>query len=222
MTRGRGSAPARAARNGGRALARRRALAPVTRDAGRRRMSGAVLTVAVTLLVAIGSYSVSARVSAERQAMERLARSNAALARQVHTLGQELRVRMRLPQLQSWNDSTLRMQPATARQLLGGSAELAIYALDRPAPPGPVLVAAEARPAPLLPVLPRPRPLPEPGLAPPAEPVPGPVHDAAPGLVLASIGAFIDAELAATPEEGSGLPPGDAPAASAVPQPVER
>jgi hypothetical protein len=218
-TRGPGSAISVARAAGGRAPARPRPLAAVTRNAGRQRMSTAVLTVAVTLMVAVGSYTVSARVSAERHEVERLARGNAALAREVHTLGKELRVRMRLPQLQSWNDSTLRLQPASARQLLGGTAELAVYALERPAPAGPVLVAA----APELPAIPPALP-PQPAAAPQRRLEP-PATDmrasSAPGLVLASVSAVIEAGLAGTPEEGSGLPASETPGALAIPLPVE-
>lgn len=221
MTRGQGRISPRAGA-GGRSGRRRGSgsaltLAPPPRTAGRRQMSGAVVTVLVTLAVAIGSYAVSARVSAERQDMERKARANAALAREVQTLGQELRVRMRLPQLQSWNDTMLRMQPASARQLLGGTAELAVYAIDRPVSPGPVLVSAPEPPA-LLPGLPRPASAPSlPSPVAPADPAGAQV----PGLVLASVGAVIDAAIAAAPEEGSGGPPGDLPPAPDRAGPVE-
>ncbi len=220
---GRGS---RIGRSGRRAGSRRQQLrSPAPRTAGRRRSLGAVLTVLVTLAVAIGSYTVSARVSAERQAAEELASANAALARQVHALGQELRVRMRLPQLQSWNETTFRMQPASARQLLGGTAELAVYAIVRPQTPAPVLVAADAplpTPLPALPRLavetaPTPAPAPAPLQAAPAPPAARP----APGLVLASVGAIIDAAIADTPEEGSGLPPAELAGASAPLTPIE-
>ncbi|WP_448582098.1 hypothetical protein [Thermaurantiacus sp.] len=176
-------------------------------------MSGAILGVMVTLLVSIGSYVVSARVSAERREMEWLAQGNRALLHQIRTLDQELRVRMRLPQLQSWNDSTLRMQPATARQLLGGTAELALYALEKPAPTGPVLVAAEQEPPLRLPALPMPSPQPGEESLEASAPT-----AAAAGLILASLSAVLDAEREATAED-AGLLPGEALAAHA-PQPV--
>lgn len=194
------------------------ALAPQARNAGRRKRSGELLAVLVTLTVAVGSYTVSARVSAERQQVEALARANARLAREVRTLGQELRVRMRLPQLQSWNDAALRLQPASAEQLLGGVAQLAVYALDAPPPPGPVLVSGEAEALPRLAILPPPaapaarQDAPVTPQAPPAVASPTP---AVPGLVLAAVAAEPAPGAEAGPEEGSGDGPGGEPAAPA-------
>ncbi|MCS6986911.1 MAG: hypothetical protein NZM40_05695 [Sphingomonadaceae bacterium] len=129
-----------------------------------------------TVLVALAGYSVSAAVSAERRAVERLARENADLARQVTALRVELAIRMRLPQLQRWNDEVLRLAPADARQFLVRPAELALYALPPPEPlgPAPRPVAHRGPPSPGSSIAPGPPPAsaPAPALGAPGDPPP--------------------------------------------------
>jgi hypothetical protein len=149
------------------------------RDNGRKRSGALVGMILATLLVALGSYSLSARVAAEAKAAEGLGRSNAALARQVDALSDELRVRMRLPQLQRWNDVGFRMNPVSARQFLKTPVELGLYApgsapqMDR----APILVSAPAPPPALAPA-------PDAGASPPSPAAIPPTPP--PGLLLAA------------------------------------
>jgi hypothetical protein len=115
----------------------------------------------------VTSYTLSLQVAAERRAMERLAGQNAALQSDLKALDAELRVRMRMPQLQRWNDSVLGLVPISATQYLAQPVQLAAYgkapeapalprvqlavrdlpAMPAPATARPVLVSAEALPA---------------------------------------------------------------------------
>lgn len=117
--------------------------------AGRRRhWLAALLMVAGTLSAALGGYALSHAVAAERRAVERLAAENRALAGTVRALDAELRVRMRLPQLQRWNDGILGLKPIAAAQQLGSPLLVARYLLpETEAPPAPV-PAVLAGPAP--------------------------------------------------------------------------
>jgi hypothetical protein len=158
---------------------RRAPFAAPVRDNGRRPAAGLIALVLATLVIALGSYGLSARVASEAKEAEALARTNAALSRKVDTLSDELRVRMRLPQLQRWNDTGFRMNPVSAVQFLKTPVELGLYAsgqlpqMDR----APILVAAPGTAAP-----------PAPAAAPPARAAPPPVPQALPppGLVLAA------------------------------------
>lgn len=120
---------------------------------------GTALQIAVTLAVAVGSYALSLGVSAERTAVTKLQAQNRALASDIRSLDAELRVRMRLPQLQRWNDEVLGLQPVSAAQFvadaatLGGKAEPRLAIAEAPATAtGPILAAAPApqRPAGLI------------------------------------------------------------------------
>lgn len=101
--------------------------------AGRRPWLGTAILIAGTLAVALTSYSLSMKVSGERRATERLARENSRLEQQLKGLDAELRVRMRLPQLQRWNDEILAMTPITAQQYLSAPVQLAAYSVATPA-----------------------------------------------------------------------------------------
>jgi hypothetical protein len=161
-----------------------------------------------TILVAVGGYTISSRVAAERQELAGLARTNAALSREVDALQTEWRVRMRLPQLQKWNDGVMRMQPASASQILASPVELAVFAA---APAASMQVAPRLASLNEQPATPPLRAMPPPsapaasaamaragtgGAIPPApapsrpivEPTPPP-----PGLVLASVEAVLEA-----------------------------
>jgi len=108
------------------------------RSAGRRAWTATALMVAGTLAVALTSYSISLKVSAERAEAERLAKQNVALEARLKALEAELRVRMRLPQLQRWNDEVLALKPITSAQYLGTSLHLAAYGEEPQAMPGAV------------------------------------------------------------------------------------
>lgn len=95
--------------------------------AGRRGWAGTMLMLAATLAVALVSYSMSMSVSAERTAVAKLERQNAALARELKSLEAEYRVRMRLPLLERWNRDVLGLRPIEAGQFLDSPLLLARY-----------------------------------------------------------------------------------------------
>lgn len=95
--------------------------------ANRRNWMAPVLMIAAALSIAIVSYSISMKVSAERASTERLVRENAVLAEELSRLEAELRVRARLPQLERWNGSVLGLKPIEARQFLADPLHLARY-----------------------------------------------------------------------------------------------
>lgn len=102
----------------------------------RRNWAPSALLVVATLAVCIFSYSLSMKVATERREVESLARQNHSLSAQLKSLDAELRVRMRLPQLQRWNDHVLGMVPISASQFLPDPLQLANYAAP-PAEPLP-------------------------------------------------------------------------------------
>lgn len=102
----------------------------------RRNWAPSALLVVATLAVCIFSYSLSMKVATERREVESLARQNHTLSAQLKSLDAELRVRMRLPQLQRWNDQVLGMVPISASQFLPDPLQLASYAAP-PAEPQP-------------------------------------------------------------------------------------
>ncbi len=112
---------------------------------GRPAWIAAGLMILGTLAVATTSYSLSARVAAERRDVERLERQNRALNAEIRALNAELKVRMRLPQLQRWNDEVLGLVPVSARQFAREPHQLLAYGRSlegEGAPP-----AAHVRPA---------------------------------------------------------------------------
>lgn len=104
------------------------------RSAGKRTWAATAWLMAGTIAVALTSYTLSLHVAAERRAMERLAARNAALRSDLKALDAELRVRMRMPQLQRWNDSVLGLVPISATQYLGSPVQLAAYGRAPEAP----------------------------------------------------------------------------------------
>ncbi len=174
-----------------------------TSAAGRRRWQGQALMVVGTLAVAVTSYSLSQAVATERRTLRELAAANAALATTNRALAAELRVRMRLPQLQSWNDGIFGLLPITGEQHIQTPLELARFAmppapvagqptlavLTREAPPaaGPRLVSAPLPAAPALapPAMALPAAAPEPRPTAALRPAPTPPA-AAPHLVAAA------------------------------------
>lgn len=125
------------------------------RSAGRRRWGSTVLMVAASLAIAVVSYSLSIKVSGERAEVDRIARENVALVEDLKSLEAELRVRMRLPELQRWNDDVLGLMPIKAQQYLDNPVQLAAYgtAPDPKASAAPSLELAIApqRPANVVP-----------------------------------------------------------------------
>lgn len=139
------------------------------RSAGRRTWAATAWLVAGTIAVAVTSYTLSLQVASERREVERLARQNRALQVDLKALDAELRVRMRMPQLQRWNDSVLGLVPISATQYLADPVQLAAYgtapatpqmprvqlavrdlpAAEAPAVTRPVLVKAEVPTAPV-------------------------------------------------------------------------
>ena len=109
--------------------------------AARRTWAATAWLVAGTIAVAVAGYSLSLKVADERQATERLARQNRLLAMDLKALDAELRVRMRMPQLQSWNDRVLGLVPISASQYLGSPLRLADYGRATEQAPGAALPA---------------------------------------------------------------------------------
>lgn len=120
----------------------------------------------VALGLALASYLVSARVSAERAAVEGLKGAIAADMEDMAGLEAELRLRARLPQLEAWNREVLALQPPRPGQVARDPLHLAAMVrppaaagADQagpavPAMPGrpgaPALPAARTGPAPLV------------------------------------------------------------------------
>jgi hypothetical protein len=80
---------------------------------------------ATALSVALGSYLVSARVAAERAAVEGLKGAIQADMEDMQGLEAELRIRSRLPQLERWNREVLALQAPQAGQFARDSLHLA-------------------------------------------------------------------------------------------------
>jgi len=99
---------------------------------GRRGWASTAWLIAGTLAVALTSYSLSLQVSSERRETNRLARQNSALESELKAMDAELRVRMRMPQLQRWNDDILGMVPISATQYLANPVHLASYGKPLP------------------------------------------------------------------------------------------
>lgn len=116
------------------------------RNGTRRGWGSTILMVAGTLAIAVVSYSLSIRVSGERAEVDRIARQNLVLADDLKSLDAELRVRMRLPELQRWNDDVLGLMPISATQYINNPLQLANYA-DAPAPERPLTLAVAPKPA---------------------------------------------------------------------------
>lgn len=95
--------------------------------AARRTWAATAWLVAATIVVAVLGYSLSLQVASERQETAKLARQNRSLAADLRALDAELRVRMRMPQLQSWNDGVLGLVPISANQYLESPLRLADY-----------------------------------------------------------------------------------------------
>ncbi|MCG2840481.1 hypothetical protein L6Q21_05750 [Sandaracinobacter sp. RS1-74] len=98
-----------------------------SRSAARRNWASTAWLVAGTIAVAVTSYSLSLKVANERREMEKVARQNNALASELKALDAELRVRMRMPQLQRWNDNVLGLVPISAGQYLENPVRLTSY-----------------------------------------------------------------------------------------------
>ena len=112
------------------------------RNSGRRGWVASAWLVAGTLAVALGSYSISVKVAAERRAVDKLADANRQLESDMKSLQAELRVRMRMPQLQRWNDETFGLTPISAHQYLDSPENLASYGDELPAAPAPRVTLA--------------------------------------------------------------------------------
>jgi hypothetical protein len=160
------------------------------RSAGRRTWAATAWLVAGTIAVAVTSYSLSLQVASERRDVERLARQNRSLQSDLKALDAELRVRMRMPQLQRWNDSVLGMVPISATQYLAEPVQLAAYGTAPAAPAQPRVqlavrdLAPEAAPAAARPVLVR---VQAPAVAAAPGPIARPAAEAAPADLLQQV-----------------------------------
>lgn len=166
------------------------------RSAGRRTWAATAWLVAGTIAVAVTSYSLSLQVASERREVERLARQNRSLQADLKALDAELRVRMRMPQLQRWNDNVLGLVPISATQYLANPVQLAAYGTAPAAPQQPrVQLAVRDLPAAQVPAAVRPvlvKAEVPPAAAPLARSVPAPalartVPEAAPADLLQQV-----------------------------------
>lgn len=166
-----------------------------TESAVRRTWVPSALLVAATVAVGVLSYSLSMQVATERRQTEKLARTNAELAATLKSLDAELRVRMRLPQLQRWNDEVLGLMPINATQYLNDPLQLAAYATAAPVAPPPRVQYAVRD------LAPRPRLVSAP--APAAQPAPQRIAYVRPARTTADAGSdsAADAHGIARPQE---------------------
>jgi hypothetical protein len=182
---------------------------PVARNAGRRGWASTAWLVAGTLAVALTSYSLSLKVANERRELDRVARQNRALEGELKALDAELRVRMRMPQLQRWNDNVLGLLPISASQYLESPVRLADY--GRPPAAALPQVQLAVRDEPVMLPAPRLQPVAEIGNAAPTAPS-GPVRPsaaaAAPLLVAAPAPQTAPADLLQQVEMMASAPPG--------------
>jgi|GEM_PF-5792243 len=94
---------------------------------------GSTTMIAGAMAAAIGFYTLSLHVSAERTEVERLQSRIAADLRDIRALEAELRTRARLPVLQKWNDEVLALSAPTSKQFAESAVQLAAFAPDAPA-----------------------------------------------------------------------------------------
>jgi hypothetical protein len=125
-------------------------------SSARRNWASTAWLVAGTIVVAVTSYSLSLKVANERREMEKLARQNISLESDLKALDAELRVRMRMPQLQRWNDSVLGLVPISATQYLDSPVRLTSYGTPLAGElPQARLAVRDVMPAPTAAVAPR-------------------------------------------------------------------
>lgn len=127
-----------------------------TMGSARRKWASSAWLVAGTVAVAVTSYSLSLKVASERRETEKVARQNLSLENELKALDAERRVRMRMPQLQRWNDTVLGLVPISAAQYLDSPVRLASYGTAPHSDlPQARLAVRDIIPAPAAPVQPR-------------------------------------------------------------------
>lgn len=94
---------------------------------------GSGTMIAGAMAAAIGFYTLSLHVSAERSKVDRLRGQIASDLKDIRALEAELRTRARLPVLQKWNDDVLAMSAPTAKQFVDSPVQLAAFAPNAPA-----------------------------------------------------------------------------------------
>ncbi len=107
---------------------------------------GTATMIFVTMGAALGCYTLSLKVSGERQAAQAMRASIIRDSRDIRNLEAELRVRARLPELERWNGQVWKMAAPAAGQYLRSPLELASFAAPR-AGSAPALHYAVAGPA---------------------------------------------------------------------------
>lgn len=110
--------------------------------------------IGAALVSAMGCYTISLKVSAERAAVERTRSGMTADLADIRLLQAELRTRARLPELQRWNEQVLALAPPRAEQFLGSPVMLASYAAVPAAPAAPALAAPAVQVAAIVPAAP--------------------------------------------------------------------
>ncbi|MDT7934448.1 MAG: hypothetical protein RQ833_07575 [Sphingomonadaceae bacterium] len=99
--------------------------------------------IAVAMAAALAFYMVNLKVSAEREHVERLRADIARDTADIYALQTELHARAPMPELQRWNDVSLRLEAPRAQQLLGSPVQLAALHL----PPAAGAASGSAAPA---------------------------------------------------------------------------
>ena len=95
---------------------------------------GSTTMIAGAMASAIGFYTLSLHVSAERGEADRLRARIASDLKDIRALEAELRTRARLPVLQKWNDDVLAMAAPSAKQFVDSPVQLASFAPRSAAP----------------------------------------------------------------------------------------
>ncbi len=117
--------------------------------------AGTALMVALTTVVAIGCYGVTAHGAAQRAEIESLQRKLVADGRAIRDLQVELRTRARMPLIERWNDDVLKMSAPQAGQFMRSPVQL--VSMMAPEPDVESLPAAPQMQLALAPAAPRPQ-----------------------------------------------------------------
>ena len=116
---------------------------------------GTVTMIFATMGAALGCYTLSLKVSGERQSAQALRMAIVRDSRDIRNLQAELRTRARLPELERWNGQVWKMSAPAAGQYLRSPIELASFSVPKasaqPVPAVQYAVAGPTSPAALLP-----------------------------------------------------------------------
>lgn len=86
--------------------------------------AGTLLLVALTTMIGIGCYGVTAHGAGQRNEIESMQRKIAADGRAIRDLEMELRTRARMPLIERWNQDVLKMSAPRAGQFMRSPMQL--------------------------------------------------------------------------------------------------